>query len=223
MGVDLYAGTLTTFYLYTWNSAAGRVFGTRVKRLFAGGEPEYIHWPREKMRAAVEEWKEALNGHLRKNGDPIAKWEERDHAPDFAEQLGWEGLGTLRLVAMLDERRGAIVPTEPTDSPTSHPDWARWRSGVGDSRYLHLAIPQLWVPGSFDPVLQICNPMGGDDLIGCSGRLLHALRTLSQRHKARFASVPRTSFLDVADDMIGRALRLATLANEHQLPVVISH
>jgi len=222
MSVDLFAGNLTTFYLSAWNSAAGRALGIKSTRIFIGGEPEYVCWPREKMQKAVQDWKVSLNAVLRKKCDPIAKWEERENAPDFAEQLGWNGHGTLRLAAMLDERRGASVPEEATASPSSHPEWDRWQEKIADSPYLHLVMPDLWVPGSFDPVLMYWNPVDQDAVVGGTGRLLNALRTLDQRHKARFKDAPRTPFLEIAEDMIERALRLVTLANEHELPVVLS-
>lgn len=222
MGVDLFAGTLTRFYSYEWASPATRKFGMEVERLFPGGPPEYSTWPADKRRAAIEAWKLEINAHIRKSGDPIAKWEERAEAPDFAEQVRRDGLGTLRLAAMLDERRGAAVPEKPSESPEEHPDSARWRAGAADSRYLHLAIPDLWLPGNFNSVFGWSNPFGGDSWIGCTGRLLNALRTLKQRHDSRFKAAPETEFLSVASDMQDRWLRIASAAVEHNLPVVLS-
>ena len=92
MGLDVYVGSLTRYYVEGSADVVERV--ARHQGMAVDGQPaeEVIH-------SAVVRWRDGLNHWLDDRLDGPLDWDESGPAPCFTDKPGWDGYG----VALLDQ------------------------------------------------------------------------------------------------------------------------
>ena len=96
MGLDVYVGSLTRYYVEAAADVLERI--ARHQGIAADGQDA-----EEVIRAAVLRWREGLNRWL---GDRLAgplDWDESAPAPCVTDKPGWDGYGGVLLLAAHDE------------------------------------------------------------------------------------------------------------------------
>jgi hypothetical protein len=120
VGLDVYVGSLTRYYLEGSADVVERIAHHQGLPVDDGQDGEEV------IRAAVLRWRDGLSRWL---GDRLAgplDWDESGPAPCFTDKPGWDGYGGALLLAAHDEHPGLpppawCRPTGPTTSPIRPP------------------------------------------------------------------------------------------------------
>jgi hypothetical protein len=153
MALDVYVGSLARYYAGEWENIAekaSRERGVQYQIGRPGASADRLKDP-QRIPPAVLAWRSALSDSL---GSKIAlplDWDEALEAPYFTGRPGWDGFGSLVLLAAYAEhpalRQPDTLPEEWDNDP------ALMRSNVAGfrSRYSHLVRNvELWLPSPFE-------------------------------------------------------------------------
>ena len=176
MGLDVYVGTLTRYYVEGAADVVERI--ARHQGMAVDGQAAEAV-----IRAAVLRWRDGLSRWL---GDRLAgplDWDESAPAPCFTDKPGWDGYGGALLLAAHDEHPElpppAVVSADWPDDPAYQAASAR---GAG-SRYAQLLTPELWLPCRFDFTVRTRDLTGEEVELGSSAALLDQLERLADRYR----------------------------------------
>jgi hypothetical protein len=217
MGLDVYVGSLTRYYVEGPADVVERVARHQ-------GVPSGDGLPAEEvLRAAVLSWRDGLSRWL---GDRLAgslEWDESGPAPCFTDKPGWDGYGGTLLLAAHDEHpelpAPAVVSADWPDDPAYQASSA---SGAG-SRYQQLLTPELWLPCRFDFTARTQDLCGEEVVLGSSVALLDQLELLAVRYHLDGHAGPAARDGDRLSAVAGNGLavlrRLAERSVSHRLPM----
>jgi hypothetical protein len=242
VALDLYAGSLTRYFVGDWLSAvaqAAMVSGAALRVVDAlGRDREAIVVDPDVVHAAVLDWRAGLAQSL---GVELA-WAEDGAAPYETDTLTWEGHGAVLLLAAYDDRpdlrggrRHGFWRREPdrADRADTAPAVRAVRKQA-ISRYPALVLgAEWWLPASVPPVFEATSVNGTTIRMGSLAALvddLHALndRTLqlaaSELERARATAPPSAATVQRAAPF-GLAVftALAEWALEHRQPLVMDY
>jgi hypothetical protein len=176
MGLDVYVGSLTRYYVEGPADVVDRV--ARHQGMTVDGQPA-----EEVIRSAVLRWRDRLSRWLGDRLDGPLDWDESGPAPCFTDKPGWDGYGGTLLLAAHDEHPElpppALVSADWPDDPAYQAASAR---GAG-SRYSQLLTPELWLPCRFDFTVRTQDITGEEVELGSSVALLDQLELLATRYR----------------------------------------
>jgi hypothetical protein len=176
MGLDVYVGSLTRYYVEGTADVVDRV--ARHQAMAVDGQPA-----EEVIRSAVLRWRDGLNRWLGDRLDGPLDWDETGPAPCFTDKPGWDGYGGTLLLAAHDEHPElpppALVSADWPDDPAYQAASAR---GAG-SRYNQLLTAELWLPCRFDFTVRTKDITGEEVEVGSSVALLDQLELLAARYR----------------------------------------
>jgi hypothetical protein len=138
MGLDVYVGSLTRYYVEGPADVVDRV--ARHQGMTVDGQPA-----EEVIRSAVLRWRDRLSRWLGDRLDGPLDWDESGPAPCFTDKPGWNGYGGTLLLAAHDEHPELPPPAlVSADWPDDAAYQAASARGAG-SRYSQLLTPELWL------------------------------------------------------------------------------
>jgi hypothetical protein len=242
VAVDLYAGSLTRYYLGNWENvgqAWARQNGIpyQVVRPDAapGGEEGESEGPDpEDVRTAICEWRGIMSSGLGENLNVPLDWDEDPASPYFTDRPHWDGYAGLLLLAAHEERP-ELDPPKVVGS-----DWrddlayaAALEEDFNNTEYLHVLAPELWLPCEFPFTFKFMDLTGHEMYIGSLPRLLEQLEMLNERTyrgdvEARLkwrsaAPQPGGPFAAAACYGLSVFLDLAEQAIAHRLPLKLDY
>src|SRR4029450_9160718 len=179
MGLDVYVGSLTRYYVAGPADVVERIARHQDVPATDGLEAEDV------IRAGVVRGREGLTRWL---GDRLAgplDWDESGPAPCFTGKPGWDGYGGTLLLAAHDEHpelapaAGGSADSPPPPAP---PPPAPSAPGPGP-RYRQLLTPELWLPCRFEFTVRTQDLTGEEVELGSSAALLGQLDLLAARSR----------------------------------------
>lgn len=188
MGLDIYVGSLTRYYLGDWETIIqqwGRENGTEVrvvrapqmKRSLLDRVRDFFRPIGPKAAArAVEQWRVQIERRL---GVPVS-WNDAPDAAYFTDKPDWDGFGALLLWAAYDElpnaKRAETLERWNEDSAY------KTASMNPRSRYRHLvAGAEIWLPVDFQEPFNTRTVLGDEVAVGSSIALQRELQELNAR------------------------------------------
>ena len=187
MGLDIYVGPLTRYYLGEWETIVQRTgrehgFEVSIERPFAPKQSWFqrlVDHIRPQGTAAtiraVRRWQRQLARDLRL---PNMEWNEGPDIEYETDKPEWDCYGALVLWAAYEEQPGA----HRGDSAEGWEDDPAYAASRGNrhSKYRHLlGDTELWLPAEFDPPIATRALTGEPIVVGSSLRLLEELRYLN--------------------------------------------
>ena len=217
MGLDVYVGSLTRYYVEGSADVLERIARHQGMPFPNGQAAEEI------IRAAVLTWRDGLSRWV---GDRLAgplDWDESGPAPCFTDKPGWDGYGGVLLLAAHDEHPElpppALVSADWPDDPAYLASSAR---GAG-SRYQQLLTPELWLPCRFEFTVRTQNVTGEEIELGSSFVLLDQLERLAARYQLNGqlldAAADDHSLPAAAGNGLSVLLRLTERSVSHRVPM----
>jgi hypothetical protein len=216
MGLDVYVGSLTRYYLESPVSVVEQM--ARQQRV----PYAIVHRPGDPVaralepvtRAAVLAWREGLGRQLGDRLDEPLDWDESPSGPCFTDKPGWDGYGGAVLLAAHAEHPRLPLPEDVS------PDWpddpaylASITPGTG-SRFDQVLIPELWLPCPFAFTFRTLDATGQEVEVGSSRALLGQLEALRGEHVG-----DRSPLARVARASLAVLLRMAERSVRHRLPM----
>lgn len=230
MAFDVYVGPLTKYYRQDWENVAQRFArenGKTYRIIHAGGEPA-PPLPVEDVRAMIEDWRSFLNEQLRSNLKSLLTWSEADDAPYFTDRPAWEGYTALLLWTAYTEHPELPKPVRLPESWVEDPAFKLSTSAERQTAAIQILKPNLWLPADFDFIFECPDLTGGTSTIGSTAALLTLLQKLRQSSFGN-DGVSASDTIDEAQDFRSTArfavdmfLELATKAEQHRLPMILS-
>ncbi|MCB9854100.1 MAG: hypothetical protein H6818_00320 [Phycisphaerales bacterium] len=177
MGLDVYVGSLTRYYLQDWETPAerwARESGTPIK-VIRPQDPEDAITDPDEIREAVSIWRSVVSDALEEHLEGPLDWDESDDAPYFADRPTWDGYSSLLLWAAYSEHPDLERPTQCVEDWAD--DEAYLKSSDEDSDTLYPALlrdTSMWLPSDFDFTF------AGEDLAGDEGCFGSSVQLLQQ-------------------------------------------
>lgn len=182
MGLDIYVGPLTRYYLGDWENVVqryGREQGIPVRVIKPEGTPELPKLSAEQVLQAVTNWRADLSTGLGSNLSEPLDWPESGAGEYFTDRPAWDGYGSLALLAAYDEHRDLARPKVAIAKFGDDPAWKRSTAADFKSRYSSILLPELWLPCKFEFVFKAQDLSGNEIWMGSSLSLLRQLRELN--------------------------------------------
>ena len=217
MGLDVYVGSLTRYYVEGSADLLERIARHQGMPLPDGQAAEEI------IRAAVLTWRDGLSRWVGDRLPGPLDWDESGPAPCFTDKPGWDGYGGVLLLAAHDEHPElpppAMVSADWPDDPAYLASSAR---GAG-SRYQQLLTPELWLPCRFEFTVRTQNVTGEEVELGSSFALLDQLERLAARYHLNGqrldAAADDHSLPAAAGNGLAVLLRLTERSVSHRVPM----
>jgi hypothetical protein len=191
MGLDVYVGSLTRYYLGEWETIVQRMAREQGMEFQVVRKPpnrsiihrilERVRWFRsgpEEMRKTMLQWQRTL---ARESGiGSLFEWNDELEYEYFTDKPAWDCYGALLLWACYDQ-----VPT--ATPPATARDWTtdvayQAVRGLRELPYPHLLQDtEFWFPVDFPFPFRARTILQEDVEIGSSIRLLEELRSLNTR------------------------------------------
>lgn len=238
MAVDVYVGALSRYYSGRWENVAERwarehQLAYKVVRPGEGLEGAEGADP-ETIRAAVVDWREVMVEGLGQHLNEPLDWEESAEAPYFTDRPHWDGYAGLLLLAALEENPDVDPPESVPAEWAQHEALLRSRAqDYGETEYLHVLAPELWLPCEFPFSFQFIDLAGHTLYIGSTPRLLEQLRALNERtfkgteeQRLEWRSKcpkPGAPFADAARFGLAVFMDLAEQSIAHRLPIKLDY
>lgn len=184
MGLDIYVGPLTRYYLGDWETVVqrhGRESGIPVTIIRKDSENNQSQ-PKlsaEEVLDIVVRWRAGLTAGLGSNMTDPLNWAESADGEYFTDKPAWDGYGSLALLAAYEEHPQLARPKVASTDFSSDPAWKASMSEDFSSRYASILTPELWLPCTFDFVFKAPDASGNEVWIGSSVALLEQLRALN--------------------------------------------
>ena len=176
MGLDVYVGSLTRYYVEGSADVVDRV--ARHQGVVPDGQPA-----EEVIRSAVLRWRDGLRRWLGDRLDGPLDWDESGPAPCFTDKPGWDGYGGTLLLAAHDEHPELPPPAQVSADWPDDPAYQAASARGAGSRYNQLLTPELWLPCRFDFTVRIQDITGEEVEVGSSVALLDQLELLAARYR----------------------------------------
>ena len=176
MGLDVYVGSLTRYYVEGSADVVDRV--ARHQGVVPDGQPA-----EEVIRSAVLRWRDGLRRWLGDRLDGPLDWDESGPAPCFTDKPGWDGYGGTLLLAAHDEHPELPPPAQVSADWPDDPAYQAASARGARSRYNQLLTPELWLPCRFDFTVRIQDITGEEVEVGSSVALLDQLELLAARYR----------------------------------------
>lgn len=177
MGLDVYVGSLTRYYLEGSADVVDRI--ARRQGLPAGDGQD----AEEVIRTAVVRWRDRLSSWLGDRLTAPLDWDESGPAPCFTDKPGWDGYGGALLLAAHDEHPELPAPARVSADWPDDPAYQAASAPGAGSRYHQLLTPELWLPCRFDFTVRTQDLTGEEVELGSSQALLGQLELLSARYR----------------------------------------
>ena len=176
MGLDVYVGSLTRYYVEGSADVVERIARHRGIAVSDGQDAEEV------IRAAVVGWRDGLSRWLSDRLDGPLDWDESGPAPCFTDKPGWDGYGGTLLLAAHDEHPELPVPAQVSADWPDDPAYQAASAPGAGSRYHQLLTPELWLPCRFAFTVRTQDITGEEVQLGSSVALLDQLELLSARY-----------------------------------------
>ena len=176
MGLDVYVGSLTRYYVEGPADVVDRV--ARHQGVVPDGQAA-----EEVIRSAVLRWRDGLNRWLAGRLDGPLDWDESGPAPCFTDKPGWDGYGGVLLLAAHDEHPELPAPARVSADWPDDPAYQAASARGAGSRYNQLLTPELWLPCRFDFTVRTQDITGEEVEVGSSVALLDQLELLAARYR----------------------------------------
>jgi hypothetical protein len=185
MGLDVYVGSLTRYYLHDWETVIqqlGREQGIPVEIRHSEPSPPDELKDAAEIRETVSRWraglKQALHGTV---GDPF-DWDESPDAPYFTDKPDWDGYGGMLLLAAHDENPQLKPPKTISKQGWKDDQALRVSSDpTFPTRYAQILAPEWWLPWDFDWPFEGMAPSLTKRIFGSAPALLRQLTDLNTR------------------------------------------
>lgn len=186
MGLDIYAGTLTRYYMHNWKTKLQQLAGSKgieYNKVTPDGEDYDGGRTRDvgAIRGEVVDWMDWILKSIEHDGggthDP---WPEDNESPYFTCKPDWDAFGALLLVTAC-EYYDEPVP------PTVTPGWAYYDNhlvqSLSDEFYENMSLVAgvtWWLPIPIVFIMEAVKPLGMDVTIGTVRGLRAELRTINE-------------------------------------------
>lgn len=177
MGLDVYVGSLTRYYLESSADVVERIARHQGLAVSDGQDAEEV------IRAAVVGWRDGLSRWLGDRLDGPLDWDESGPAPCFTDKPGWDGYGGTLLLAAHDEHPELPAPAQVSADWPDDPAYQAASAPGAGSRYHQLLTPELWLPCRFAFTIRTQDITGEEVELGSSVALLDQLELLSTRYR----------------------------------------
>ena len=177
MGLDVYVGSLTRYYVESSADVVERIARHQGMEVSAGQDAEEV------IRAAVVGWRDGLSRWLGYRLDGPLDWDESGPAPCFTDKPGWDGYGGTLLLAAHDEHPELPAPAQVSADWPDDPAYQAASAPGAGSRYHQLLTPELWLPCRFAFTVRTQDITGEEVELGSSMALLDQLELLSTRYR----------------------------------------
>lgn len=232
MSLDVYVGSLTRYFLRTWETEAQRWAREEglTDQLVPPPDPIPAQEPLAVQRL-VETWRTGIAAELADKVQCALDWDESEHAPYFTGRPSWACYGHLLLWAAYDEYPQASRPPGPVKHWEQDPLYLR--AAAGSKRYPQLLRGAVWwLPCDYDWMFLAEDPGGHERGIGSSVKLLAELEALNQRTwklgdaelaQLRAGGTPRhgADLETGARFSLALCTELARLSVKHHLPYLL--
>lgn len=233
MGLDIYVGSLTRYYVGDWElvaQKAAREMGLELNVLRKHDPADAIRDP-DQIRSAVLSWREGLSEGLRESLIEALDWNETPEAPYFTDKPAWDCYADLILWAAYQEQPQLSRPIAHVEEWSEDPAYKACTADGFGSRYSHLYDVELWLPCSFGFVFEAEHVGGNPVMVGSSVALSRQLDDLNRRTWQAGADLLDKWAFDGSE--FGAPLeegarfafalfsRLAKHAVEHRLPMLV--
>ncbi len=185
MGLDVYVGSLTRYFLHQWETVIQKYAREN------GLTCEIVRPPGCKLedpppepasvRESVIAWRDSLAQGLSSHPIEFPEWDESDASPYFTDKPAWDCYACLLMKAAYDEHPELRCPEKSTDDWDKDPAWLASTADGYRTGYAQLLFPELWLPWSFNFVFQAQDLSGTKVWIGSSPKLLEQLSALNKR------------------------------------------
>jgi len=177
VGLDVYVGSLTRYYVESSADVVERIARHQGMEVSAGQDAEEV------IRAAVVGWRDGLSRWLGDRLDGPLDWDESGPAPCFTDKPGWDGYGGTLLLAAHDEHPELPAPAQVSADWPDDPAYQAASAPGAGSRYHQLLTPELWLPCRFAFTVRTQGLTGEEVELGSSVALLDQLELLSTRYR----------------------------------------
>jgi hypothetical protein len=146
VGLDIYVGTLSRYYLGDWQTIIQQSATTADPVILVSGEPRRIDSDPRRVVDRVVAWRTTLEDDLRKKGflpEPF-DWLEDPSRPYFTDKPGWEPFGALVLLAAYTDT-SKPVPTKLREDWHADPTLSE-ASSSSVAAYWSLYETEMWFP-----------------------------------------------------------------------------
>ena len=177
MGLDVYVGSLTRYYVEGPADVVERIARHQGLPVSDGQDAEEV------IRTAVVRWRDGLSRWLGDRLPGPLDWDESGPAPCFTDKPGWDGYGGTLLLAAHDEHPELPPPDQVSADWPDDPAYLAASAPGAGSRYHQLLTPELWLPCRFDFTVRTQDITGEEVELGSSVALLDQLGLLSARYR----------------------------------------
>ena len=177
MGLDVYVGSLTRYYVEGPADVVERIARHQGLPVSDGQDAEEV------IRTAVVRWRDGLSRWLGDRLPGPLDWDESGPAPCFTDKPGWDGYGGTLLLAAHDEHPELPPPDRVSADWPDDPAYLAASAPGAGSRYHQLLTPELWLPCRFDFTVRTQDITGEEVELGSSVALLDQLGLLSARYR----------------------------------------
>jgi len=233
VGLDIYVGTLTRYYLDDWQTIIQQTATAADPVLLISPELRRIDDDPRRVLDRVLAWRSALEDDLRNKGqlpEPF-DWLEDRGRPYFTDKPGWDVFGALVLLAAYTDA-GKPVPRQlPQDWEGDPVLLEVFQSST--AAYWSLYFTELWFPVSDMVVFKAVTLRNKPVLVASVSWLRHHLTELNARTLQgnaedlagwdRKGPTAGGSVLDLARAGLAMTLRLAREAEKNDLPMLLDY
>jgi hypothetical protein len=218
MGLDVYVGSLTRYFLDSPVSVIEQM--ARQQRIpyaivrHAGYSDDAA---RERVtRAAVLAWRDSLCRQLGERLDGPLDWDESPDGPYFTDKPRWDGYGGAVLLAAHVEHPRMPLPEDVSADWPDDPVYLAAISQGKVSRFDQVLFPELWLPCAFAFTFRTQDATGQDVEVGSSPVLLRQLQALRAEHLCG-----RGTLDPVAHAGLAVLVRMAERSVAHRVPMIL--
>ncbi len=185
MGLDVYVGTLTRYYLHDWLNVvqqaakAGAIPQVTVVR---ANEPADAITDPAVIRSAAEQWRNDLAAALKPHGVSDVDWSEQGERPYFTDKPAWDCYGHLLLWTAYSEQTEKPCPKGFVKDWHEDPIYLQRASANSGTKYKQLLSgAEWWLPANFDFTFAAPCLSGKEIFLGSSVALHKELQVLNSR------------------------------------------
>jgi hypothetical protein len=183
VGLDIYVGSLTRYFVGDWELVAQKVareLGMPISVARQYDPPDAIRDP-DQIRPSIIGWRDRLSRDLGGNLPSPLNWDESGDAPYFTDKPTWDCYGDLVLWAAYDEQPQLPRPVQHIEDCSNDPAYSLCAKEDFRSRYTQLYEITMRLPCLFHFVFE-ADDVGGQRIrIGSSVALVEQLEELNRR------------------------------------------
>ena len=185
MGLDVYAGTLTRYYLRDWETVVqqyARENGLQVKIVGPDGEHKRVDdaASRAQTTELVTLWKSMLVDGLKQHLQEPFDWSEDNQQPYFTDKPDWDGYASLVLAAAYSEHPEMNQPRKAARAWKEDIAYKECTAQGAGTRYGNILLPEIWIPIRQDVTFETMLPSSRQAVFGSTYALLDQLQLLNE-------------------------------------------